>query len=158
MRHGSATLLAQQISQGNPVIIWGYYGQRRVYDWRTPAGTPIKAVDGEHTVVVYGFDGPVTAPTRFYVMDPAQNALSWPTEQLMHNWSSLEHMGVIVAPLKQWVRVKGETTIWEINTTKKTRHEILSWAAFTRRGGSTTAIRSIDTAQLLTYKIGSPLN
>lgn len=157
MRHGSAVQLAQQIAQGNPVIIWGYYGSRRLYSWQTPTGTPIQAINGEHTMVVYGFDGPVTAPTRFHVMDPVQGSLSWSTEDLLYNWSGLNHMGVVVMPAKVWVRVPHDTTIWEINPQKKTRQEIVSWAAFVKRGGSPTAIKSIDSATLVTYTVGSPI-
>ncbi|MDZ4225328.1 MAG: C39 family peptidase [Candidatus Andersenbacteria bacterium] len=43
LEDGSPQELAQHVAAGNPVIIWGYYGQRKAYSWLTPDGTPIKA-------------------------------------------------------------------------------------------------------------------
>jgi uncharacterized protein YvpB len=158
MRHGSAQQLAEQIAQGNPVIIWGYYGQRGVYNWKTPLGSLITAINGEHTMVVYGFDGPATAPTAFYIMDPAQGKMQWTTEQLIYNWSALGHIGVVVKQPKQWVRVLQTTQIWELDNKTKTRQLIPSWAAFVQRGGTSQAVKPIDQTKLLTYKVGTSIN
>jgi len=158
IRHGSASQLARHISNGDPVIIWGYYGQRKVYSWSTPDGTPVKAVNGEHTMVVYGFDGTVEIPTRFYLMDPLKGSLLWSTDELMHNWSGLGHMGVVVSAKQKWVRAPGETQVWEINRDRNIRRLITSWDAFIRRGGYPSAIRDIDKASLDAYTIGSPIN
>lgn len=157
LQHGSAEQLAGHIAAGNPVIIWGYYGNRAVHSWHTPDGTPIKAVNGEHTRVVYGFDGPPSAPTRFYLMDPLSGKITWSTKELMHNWSALHHMGVVVAAQPRWVRVPGDTRIWEISRDRTTRHWVTTWNVFIRQGGSTAAVKTIDTASLLTYKSGLPI-
>lgn len=152
LRHSSAQQLAASIAAGNPVIIWGYYGAGTPYSWRTPAGVAVAAVDGEHTRVVYGFDGPAQAPTAFYLMDPLAGALVWSTEQLMANTSRLNHMAVAVAP--RWVRLPGDTKVWEVSADGTTRHWVTSWAAFTRRGGTTATITVIDAAKLSRYSIG----
>ncbi len=156
MRNGSAKLLAQTIAQGNPVIIWGYYGDGKAYSWRTPAGANIHAVDGEHTSVAYGFDGPANAPTRFYLMDPIQGAISKSTDELMSNWGSWGHMGVIVSSPRTWVRAPYDSTIWEIDS-KQIRHEIISWSAFVNRGGSSSSVQSITAAALKKYAVGASI-
>lgn len=156
-RHGSATDLAKHITAGNPVIIWGYYGRPASYFWRTPAGTPIQAVAGEHTRVVYGFDGPVSSPTRFYLMDPLFGRMTWSTAELMANWSSFDHTGVVVARPLRWVRVPGETQVWEISSDRKTRRWVTSLAVLQQRGGSSDRITRIDAATLSTYSMAAPL-
>lgn len=155
IRHGSAAELARHIAAGRPVVIWGYYGRRGVTSWQTPDGTPIKAVNGEHTRVVYGFDGPAHAPTRFYLMDPITGPLAWSTNTLLHNWGALDHMAVAVAP--RWVRVSGDTRIWEINQDGTMRQWVANWIAFVRRGGSFSAVVEITKKELMEYTEGSPI-
>jgi uncharacterized protein YvpB len=152
LRHGSASQLAGHVAEGNPVIIWGYYGSGAAHTWQTERGTAINAIDGEHTRVVYGFDGPHHAPTHFYLMDPSAGRLIWTTEKLMQNWSSLNHMGVVVSP--RWVRTLGDTRIWEISADGTARHLVTSWAAFLRRGGIGAAVVTIDAQKIVRYKIG----
>lgn len=157
IHHGSAADIAGQLAQGHPVIIWGYYGQRAVYNWQTPDGNTIKAVNGEHTRVVYGFDGPTDNPTRFYLIDPLSGHMSWSTDELMFNWSALNHMAVAIAPPRDWVRVAGEVDVWEIDPTTNTRHLIPTWAHFESRGGSPHAIKTITNQELLQYRIGGTI-
>lgn len=157
LRHGSPSQLARAIAAGNPVIIWGYYGERAPYSWQTPAGTTIHTMAGEHTRLVYGFDGSVDSPTRFYLIDPISGLHNWSTNELMHNWSSFQHMGVIVAAGRQWVRVPGDMVVWEMDDKKNTRREILTWNAFISRGGSAATVTDIDNKNLLHYTIGEPI-
>ena len=158
LKHGSAAELARHLKAGNPVIIWGYYGARAVHSWQTPTGKAIKAVNGEHTRLVYGFDGPVSAPTRFYLLDPLTGPMSWSSEELMFNWSALNHMGVVVAKKPLWVRLPNEIKVWEINTTNKVRRWITNWQTFVRRGGSSQEVVAIDQATLLQYTPGVPIH
>lgn len=151
IRHGSAQDIAHHLTQGNPVIIWGYFGPRTVYNWNTPAGTTVKAVGGEHTRVVYGFDGPVENPARFYLVDPLAGFLNWSTAELMHNWSALDHMAVVVAPPRQWVRVAGEADIWEIDTRARTRRLITTWQAFLERSAGSGKVNAIERSELSRY-------
>lgn len=158
LRHSSASQLARHIADGNPVIIWGYYGRRAVYSWQTPTGKDIKAVDGEHTRVVYGFEGTVQNPTRFYLADPVTGTFSWSTAELMHNWSSLNHMAVVIKPSRQWVRTSDSGQVWELNTKTKTRHLVPTWETFVARGGSSTNIKTVDERVLETYQRGQDIS
>lgn len=158
LRHGSAPQLAQHIAAGNPVIIWGYYGRRTVYFWQTTAGKEIKAVDGEHTRVVYGFEGTVANPTRFYLADPLTGTFTWSTAELMHNWSSLNHMAVVVKPARQWLKTPDSIHVWEINTKEKTRHLIPTWDTFVARGGASHKVEIVDERVLRTYQRGQDIS
>lgn len=156
LRHSSAPELAKHIAAGDPVIIWGNYGRPSVHLWRTPAGKVINAVNGEHTRVVYGFDGPVGAPTRFYLLDPLIGPHSWSTAQLMDNWGRLGHMGVVVSKNPRWVRIPGQTQVWEISRDGKARHWVTTWATLFKRGGA-SLIRAIDAPALNSYSVGRPI-
>ncbi|MEX2054792.1 MAG: C39 family peptidase [Candidatus Andersenbacteria bacterium] len=156
IRHGSPQQLAQHIAAGTPVIIWGYYGARQLYSWQTPSGETVTAANGEHTMVVYGFDGTTASPTRFYLMDPSIGAISWTMAELMHNWSALQHMGVAVKAPRQWVRLPQDTKVWEL-AANNTRRWVSTWQTFVQRGGSAAAVKAIDHKKLQTYILGSPI-
>ncbi len=66
-------------------------------------------------------------------------------------------MGVVVAKNPLWVRVSGDTKVWELNDDDHTRRWVSSWEAFVRRGGSKDAVSSISEEQLLTYTVGEPI-
>ncbi len=157
LQHSSPQEIAREISKGNPVIVWGYDGARKVYSWTSSDGTPIKAVNNEHTRLVYGFDGSIKSPTRFYLIDPATGPMSWSTEEFMYNWSALNHMAVVVAPKNQWVRTSDSPQVWEINILDKTRRWITSWDIFEDRGGSTDKIEDISAQKLETFTVKPPI-
>ena len=87
----SARFLAEQISNGHPVIAWGYYLYTTPvkYSWKTEAGKDIFGYRGEHTRVIYGFKGSADNPEGFYVHDPnfANGGADqyWSTKKLMEN-------------------------------------------------------------------------
>jgi uncharacterized protein YvpB len=93
-----AQMLAREIADGHPVIMWGYVGAGRRVSWATPAGRPISAVNGEHTRTVVGFTGSEESPTSFVLLDPIYGRLTWSTSRLMKNWEAFDHMGVVVYP------------------------------------------------------------
>lgn len=91
------TALAEAVSQGNPVIVWGFIpGRGKSMTWTTLGGKTIHAVDGEHTRVVIGYTGSVPEPTGFFVMDPVYREQYWKTEKFMKNWEPLGRTGVVV--------------------------------------------------------------
>lgn len=157
MKNGSPSQLARAIASGNPVIIWGHYGTGDLYSWKTPAGKQIRAVDGEHTRIVYGFDGPVYAPTRLYLIDPFTGPFSWSPDELMDNWSSFDHTGVVVSKSPLWVRIPGEIDIWELDSKKNVRRLITTWGTFIARGGSSGLVVDIARATLTKYVPGTSI-
>lgn len=63
--------IAQEIANGNPVLVWWVNGIWPSYEvnWKTPSGKAIRGVNGMHVQVVKGFTGTVQNPTSFIVTD-----------------------------------------------------------------------------------------
>ncbi len=92
----TASQLAGYISDGKPVITWGYYGRGKNLLWYTKDGKRIDAIDGEHARVVVGFEGNSSGPEGFYVFDPIYGEMYWSRDKFMRNWDSFGRMGVVV--------------------------------------------------------------
>ena len=88
--------LAREISNGNPVVIWGVIGNAYADDWLTPEGREIKAWKGEHTVTVVGFKGSADAPESFLINDPLKGGSYWSVGKLKSNWATFNNSGVVV--------------------------------------------------------------
>jgi len=88
--------IAEQIREGNPLIVWGYLGSGERLQWRTPEDAVINAVLHEHTFVLHGFRGSVGDPKGFYLMDPIYGERYWDTDTFMDNWKALGYHGVAV--------------------------------------------------------------
>lgn len=98
IKNGLAVDLVRHIAEGRPVIIWGYLGRGLPVTWKTPEGKVIRAVNGEHTRVVYGYKGSADNPEGFLVMDPTYGPAYWETSELLRNWDAFGRMGVVVYP------------------------------------------------------------
>ncbi|MBN2016505.1 Ig-like domain-containing protein [Candidatus Dojkabacteria bacterium] len=65
--------LAQEIEQGNPVIIWWQNGWANPSwppkNWNSPSGY-VRGVNGMHSEVAVGFIGPSSSPTHIITNDP----------------------------------------------------------------------------------------
>lgn len=153
LQGSSVSRIAQYITKGSPVIVWGHYGSLRQYSWKTPDGTLIQAINGEHARVVYGFDGPVDNPTTFYLQDPLYGVIRWSRQEFENNWNSLNRMGVVVHH-PRWVRIPGETKVWEISRDGTTRRWVTTWAALVQRAGKNPYIMPIDSQRLAQYSQG----
>lgn len=90
----SVQQLAQAITDGNPVEIWGTAGSAKPDSWTTSEGRQISAWVGEHARLVVGFTGRVENPTAFIINDPIFGRLRWSSAQLRGNWSAFGNMGV----------------------------------------------------------------
>lgn len=147
--------LARHVAAGRPVVIWGFYGRPRTYEWRTPVGDPVTAVNGEHTRVVIGFSGLVGDPTEFVLLDPIFGRLVWSREKLRHNWNALGRHAVVVYAHPRWVRAAGDPRIWEIDAEGRTRRVLPSWDEFIARGGYSEAVVTLDAAAFSRYEEAS---
>ena len=98
IKNGTAQDLTEHISEGRPVIVWGYLGRGRLVSWKTPDGETMTGVDGEHTRVVYGFKGSIDDPDGFFVMDPIYGPAYWAKDSFIRNWDALGRMGVVAYP------------------------------------------------------------
>lgn len=93
----SASDVAKELSNDNPVVMWGVYPSGSYYaPWTTPAGREIKAWKGEHVRTIIGFKGTVDNPTHFIFNDPITGRFTWTTKQFLSNWSTFNNSGVVV--------------------------------------------------------------
>jgi uncharacterized protein YvpB len=83
IKNGTAQLLAKHISEGRPVITWGFVGRGIEMNWK-------------HTRVVYGYKGTINHPEGFLVIDPIYGPAYWEVEKFMKNWSALGYSGVVI--------------------------------------------------------------
>ncbi|MDZ7798104.1 MAG: Ig-like domain-containing protein [Patescibacteria group bacterium] len=93
---GRLETITSEIKKGNPVIIWGTAGTGRRIDWKTTSGGNVVAVTGEHTMVVTGFIGSASNPTRIIVLDPLYGEKTFSQSSFLWNWGLLNRSGVVV--------------------------------------------------------------
>jgi uncharacterized protein YvpB len=99
----SASFIGNQIASGYPVIIWGFFATPPfiTYQWKTPAGSLVRAYRGEHVRVVTGLVGDPNNPTGFFVNDPLTGVKNeyWSAAVLMKHmnvWGALTNQVVVV--------------------------------------------------------------
>ena len=93
---GNLEMITGEIKKGNPVIIWGTAGTGRRIDWLTAEGGNVVAITGEHTMIVTGFMGSASNPTKIIVLDPLFGEKSFTQNSFLWNWRLLNRSGVIV--------------------------------------------------------------
>ncbi len=151
----SPQLLAQHISEGRPVISWGYFGRGNTISWTTPSGRQIVGVNGEHARTVVGFSGDVSNPTGFVVLDPIYGEEYWETKALFDNSSPFNHMSVVIYPHPKWVKTSTSSTIWEISSDAKIKYPLaMSWERFLEYGGIPDGVKVVSWEEVQSMKEG----
>ena len=99
----SSQFIAQQIYNGNPVIVWGFFKTPPFikYSWNTDNGKKVTAYRGEHVRVVTGFYGDISNPVGFLINDPltGDKDVYWSTDRLMtqmNMYGNLTNQAVVV--------------------------------------------------------------
>lgn len=84
-----STWIAQQLYNGNPVVMFGAYGAQSGYKtWKTPSGSTAKMNNASHSTVVIGVKGDASRPLGFWVNDPLAGATRyWTVGQVNANIS-----------------------------------------------------------------------
>lgn len=97
--------LAQEISAGHPVQIWwwngvsNYYGMsgaQRIYWNDLDTGETVEALQGMHSVLVVGFNGDVSNPTSFIVLDPWWGYQTYSIARFNDQWPKLDNTGLVL--------------------------------------------------------------
>jgi uncharacterized protein YvpB len=95
--------LAQQIYDGYPVIVWGFFPSPpfTIYSWHTKDGTKVTAYRGEHARVVVGVYGDPDNPLGFLLNDPltGEKDQYWSSARLMtqmNMFGNLTNQAVVV--------------------------------------------------------------
>ncbi len=95
--------LAKAISEGNPVVIWGFTSiTGPAYFWNLPEGGSAKAFRGEHARLIVGMRGSAEDPLGFYVHDPinGKKFQYWEARELV------QHMYAVPGVTNQAVVIK----------------------------------------------------
>ncbi len=87
--HPDLVVILNEVASANPVMIWGQNGWSDPHElsWTTPDGEKIYAINGMHSYVVTGFDGPVHNPEYIYVNDPWRGQYKLDTQEFLRRWS-----------------------------------------------------------------------
>jgi uncharacterized protein YvpB len=70
----SRQMIARYLNNGDPVIVWGAHAGRNGIvrrSWRAWDGSPVRAIEIEHTWTVIGYRGSITNPTAFIIHNPS---------------------------------------------------------------------------------------
>ncbi|MDD5341795.1 MAG: Ig-like domain-containing protein [Patescibacteria group bacterium] len=92
----TSSQVAEEIENGNAVVVWGVYGRGYEDSWNTPAGKYIYAWMGEHARTVIGFVGSTNNPIKFIINDPYVGQITWTKAQFESNWGIFGKAGVVV--------------------------------------------------------------
>jgi uncharacterized protein YvpB len=88
--------LAEELTKGNPVMVWNYLGKGDLGVWRTPEGKVIVGVNGEHSRVAMGYTGSKEDPSGFYLMDPVYGKIYEPVDEFRKKWALFGYSSVVV--------------------------------------------------------------
>jgi len=85
-----------EVGAGNPVVVWGVYGNGYEDDWSTAAGKRIDAWKGEHARTLIGFTGTSENPTKIILNDPYAGQVTWTRDRFAADWAKFGNSGVVV--------------------------------------------------------------
>lgn len=90
----SSQWLKEQLAEANPVMVWAtaYMNLSPIEYWTAQDGTQVKAVRGEHTYLVIGYDDHYV-----WVADPAdgqRHSYAWAT--FLDSWGLFDRMSLII--------------------------------------------------------------
>jgi uncharacterized protein YvpB len=91
----SINQLVTEVYRGNPVVVWGVYGNGYPDGWYSWGGRWIAAWKGEHARTVVGFIGSKN-PRKIILNDPYAGKLYWSTSRFLANWNKFGRCGVVV--------------------------------------------------------------
>lgn len=89
--------IVSEVLNKRPVLAWisAEKNMKTKLTWKTTNGKTIRALDGEHVVLVHGFEGLPTQIYGFYVMDPDIGFTFIKFDEFMERWSLLDQAMVI---------------------------------------------------------------
>ena len=82
----SASFVAQNIHQGNTVILWGIWDETATQkSWKTPDGRTVSGPIPMHVRLVIGVKGRADSPVGFYIHDPITGPTYWSADYMVYN-------------------------------------------------------------------------
>ncbi len=95
--NGTLADLITELSNNNPIIVWGVVvGRSKDISWKTPEGKIITAQLDEHARTLIGFTGQSDSPQLMILLDPLYGEVRLKVADFLKNWELLEKKAVVI--------------------------------------------------------------
>jgi uncharacterized protein YvpB len=88
--------LITEITNNNPVVVWGVVGAGQDISWKTPQGQTIYAKLDEHARTLIGFTGKSDNPQLMILLDPIYGEVRLSVADFLKNWEKLDKRAVVI--------------------------------------------------------------
>ncbi|MFA5188422.1 MAG: C39 family peptidase [Patescibacteria group bacterium] len=96
MSNATITDLITELSNNNPIVVWGVIGKGKDISWKTPAGKVIVAKLDEHARTLIGFTGSSNNPKQMILLDPIYGKIRMSISAFQKNWDMLADKAVVI--------------------------------------------------------------
>jgi uncharacterized protein YvpB len=93
---GALADLIAELTNGNPVVVWGVSAGHRDISWKTPEGKVVAAQMDEHARTLVGFSGNSDQPQLLILLDPIYGEIRMKVADFLKNWALLGNRAVVV--------------------------------------------------------------
>lgn len=94
--NGTIADLTTELSNNNPVVVWGVVGKGKDISWKTPEGKVITAKLDEHARTLIGFTGKSDNPKLMILLDPIYGEIRLSIADFQKNWEKLDKKAVVI--------------------------------------------------------------
>jgi len=94
--NGTINDLLIELSDNNPIVVWGVVGHGKDISWQTPEGKIISAKLDEHARTLIGFTGQSDNPKLMILLDPIYGEIRLSISDFQKNWEKLDKKAVVV--------------------------------------------------------------
>jgi len=88
--------LITELSNHNPVVVWGVVGKGKDISWKTASGQVIDAKLDEHARTLIGFTGQSDNPQLMIILDPIYGEIRLTVADFLKNWGVLDKRAVVI--------------------------------------------------------------
>jgi len=88
--------LITELTNNNPVVVWGVVGKGEDISWKTPEGQVINAKLDEHARTLIGFTGQSDNPKLMILLDPIYGEIRLKVADFLKNWGVLDKRAVVI--------------------------------------------------------------
>ncbi|MFA6919161.1 MAG: C39 family peptidase [Patescibacteria group bacterium] len=88
--------LITELTNNNPIVVWGVVGAGKDISWKTPEGKIIKAKLDEHARTLIGFTGQSNNPQLMILLDPIYGEIRLSVTDFLKNWGMLDKRAVVI--------------------------------------------------------------
>ncbi len=96
INNGTISDLIIELSDNNPIVVWGVVGSGKDISWTTPEGKIINAKLDEHARTLIGFTGQSDNPKLMILLDPIFGRIRMTMRDFQKNWDKLDRKAVVI--------------------------------------------------------------